>query len=483
MPDKYISKHAEHLRLIHFTLVTVTTGMFIVASVSPGGPVASAFRDLTQISGVVEELNLSDWFDDYVMERVNAADRVAPTESTLRVSFVGDEGPMGYEFDLYREPYFFLPPSESFTPASDVTAFQHDNIIEDEYGFNRMERVFFRLPDQTYGIELLIDFKRMWDLLHVTREVRVVTGTGPAVLLLHEAGESMFRVPRRGDEYLHEWLRMYQQDDLMNIQYTWLSTDGSDMEQWQPFARWLTLDPVLDQGVFILADWRKIEGLRPRPDEIEDFSFMRVIPYPCTADSERDVCVVALIPVRTDGVRIEGHERLMQLARRIDPDALWREASFAGSFPELDRVTTHIAGLPLSKLQDHLRQELQRTGERFGVFGLSVPSSAVSTWGPVLIAILQLYFMLHLRRFNQAASSQREVFSFPWLGLYDDRISHWVMLLSAVLLPAGAVLYLTAWAWPTTLQSILAAALAVLSVAIAALTIPVLTKLATLTVD
>lgn len=104
-------------------------------------------------------------------------------------------------------------------------------------------------------------------------------------------------------------------------------------------------------------------------------------------------------------------------------EIIGRDSSFATNFPELDQITRNIADFPVENLLKHLREEVQRAGDQFGAFGLSVPSSAIATWGPLLVVVVQFYFLFHLHRFRSIISSSVKVLTFPWFVLYPGAIT------------------------------------------------------------
>jgi hypothetical protein len=113
-----------------------------------------------------------------------------------------------------------------------------------------------------------------------------------------------------------------------------------------------------------------------------------------------------------------------------------RGAKFAQDFPDLRQVTMAYADLPLDKSADILEGERQRGGERVELVGLRLPSSALTTWGPLVILIVQIYLWLHLRalrpRVSRYAGPLRRI---AWIGLYKDKFSQLVSAIT-MLLPA-----------------------------------------------
>ena len=118
---------------------------------------------------------------------------------------------------------------------------------------------------------------------------------------------------------------------------------------------------------------------------------------------------------------------------------------FEGTFPELNEITKHYQKLELNDAYQILGAELQRTGERIEFLGLRFPESFISTWGAVILFIIQLYFWLHLRTFYEYLASSESSIDVAWIGIYSDPISRFISLLSVSLLPVVIVGYLVFW--------------------------------------
>ena len=73
---------------------------------------------------------------------------------------------------------------------------------------------------------------------------------------------------------------------------------------------------------------------------------------------------------------------------------------FEESFQGLNEITRHYQKLELNNANQVLKAELQRAGERIEFLGLKFPERVISTWGALIIVIIQLYFWLHLAFFG-----------------------------------------------------------------------------------
>ena len=119
---------------------------------------------------------------------------------------------------------------------------------------------------------------------------------------------------------------------------------------------------------------------------------------------------------------------------------------FEETFPELNELTQHYQKLGLNDAYQVLGAELQRTGERIEFLGLKFPERIISTWGAVILLIIQLYFWLHLRTFYETfyeylVSSETGI-DIAWIGIYPDLWSRFISLVTVSLLPVVVVGYL-----------------------------------------
>ncbi len=115
---------------------------------------------------------------------------------------------------------------------------------------------------------------------------------------------------------------------------------------------------------------------------------------------------------------------------------------FEEQFSELNEVTKYIQKLELSNVNQVLTAELQRSGERMELLGMKLPERILSTWGTVVIVIIQLYFWLHLRAFRSRWTPNDPGLNLAWVGLYTDFWARIVLFISLFVLPLGVTAYL-----------------------------------------
>jgi hypothetical protein len=117
---------------------------------------------------------------------------------------------------------------------------------------------------------------------------------------------------------------------------------------------------------------------------------------------------------------------------------------FEKTFRELYQITRPYQELSLDNAKPILEGELKRAGERVQFLGLTFPERLVSTWGIAIILIIQLYFWIHLRELRFRVVPDDPAVKEAWIGFYTGYIARLGSVLTASILPLGAVLYL-AW--------------------------------------
>lgn len=128
-------------------------------------------------------------------------------------------------------------------------------------------------------------------------------------------------------------------------------------------------------------------------------------------------------------VQIKSHSFLPEIVWGLDI----RSSDFDRAFPELAAVAKDLESLSLTQLEDYLDRLLSSDERYVEIFGAAIPLRGVSRWGIVLIMALQLYFLLHL----QHMPTMNE--GFPWVCVYDDRVSFVVALATSVALPVAVI--------------------------------------------
>jgi hypothetical protein len=111
---------------------------------------------------------------------------------------------------------------------------------------------------------------------------------------------------------------------------------------------------------------------------------------------------------------------------------------FDKDFAELNKVTSAYAELPLDKATTILDAEVQRSGERVQVIGLTLPLRTLSLTAAGIIVLVQLYMLLHLQQFPLLASVTERI---AWMPVYDNLWARLTTIMTGALLPVATCIY------------------------------------------
>lgn len=113
----------------------------------------------------------------------------------------------------------------------------------------------------------------------------------------------------------------------------------------------------------------------------------------------------------------------------------WKTGDFQFVFPALYALPDEYQRMSFAVLGDALRRETAAPTTAFELFGAKIPEQYLLAWGLPVIAVVQLYLLLHLRAALAAGVRAYGIGSFPWIALYDDLLSRTVTFSSLVILP------------------------------------------------
>ena len=122
--------------------------------------------------------------------------------------------------------------------------------------------------------------------------------------------------------------------------------------------------------------------------------------------------------------------------------ANWFPGVFNDTFTDLSVAVKNKESLTLRQLENQLQREASEEGQNIQLFGASIPLALLRIWGPILLIILQAYFLSHIRYFSDHILNYEEVLKTPWVCLYDDIGSKAIVFVSIAMLPflAGLVI-------------------------------------------
>lgn len=127
----------------------------------------------------------------------------------------------------------------------------------------------------------------------------------------------------------------------------------------------------------------------------------------------------------------------LQTTDRVD----WTETrgSRVVLFPQLQPFWEEVRTLTPSEAIRHLQARADAQRGSMEVLGVEIGTGLLAWGGPLVVLAIMLYLfaqLTHLRRIMTRA--QPVVRDYPWIGLFDDRLSVALVLISIVALPATA---------------------------------------------
>lgn len=160
----------------------------------------------------------------------------------------------------------------------------------------------------------------------------------------------------------------------------------------------------------------------------------------------------------------------------------WNTGPFQFVFPSLYNLPREYKTMDFGTLGNILSRESSAPDATFELFGTKVPERYLLAWGMPILALVQLYLLLHLRAAEGLGLFQMDVRALPWIALYHDGLSRFVTLASLGILPVSVAFLLlqrhvnsVGWGTPLGLASVACATIVAGLGAISARTIVILT--------
>ena len=441
MSTDQTEKTAEHLRMIHFTIVATSLGFLFTSMLNP---LAKARRALEDIETIV---SLTDSWDESFLERyidneLDINDDFQRMSPSLRNSFLIEINPepldaalslyLCYDIDAIPRTTDGFRNKGAPKTSSDWTFFGRNIIAGSEDSVSPGSKPIsdidaFGLWEGTYHLEYsadggkitdhsvtkpgsLANFQQLWDVLG---EMNVY-----AFYQIYDKAQD--RDESRHKEWItglsitpQEQARVCTAGDASIPSANILSVSG-------PFFR---LPPTAEES---LQGWPT--------------SAVHVLHASNSAGRHLDV------PVLSREFRVDLRRALSRQA-----GATWDSTEFSATFPELEAATKHLRTVDIRRLRRHLQSEADKSRPHFQVLGISIPSAEFSRWGALLLIATQIYFLLHLRNSKLLFTAGSSV---PWIGLYEDLWSKLALVGTITALPVAVCIRLSlpgtdsaSWIW------------------------------------
>ena len=410
--------YVEHLRAVHFALVTICV-VLILLSLSQGKNEVELARDQNrQIQDLLRDFSPA-WFKAQapvaVHDLQSREDRLSSLpfpKLTLRPETANA---IEIDYDLAARLLLLPPPDGQPTPGSSrkITiplVMDNDNWVLSTssssplQGEKYAEDPSIKLPQELSGIpHTLQAFHDLWDNLGDDKHLEVA-------------------VP---EELAEEgYLKMPNEALIVPMRVSFVHSDDSKGILMSP-RHWMK--PELDFG-------------RLKFDRQSDVVYAGEWYIPGGTELDRRLGFTIVLPVKTYArIPFDGQAALI---RHSANGWQWHRGPFKDAFQQLAKVVKDYEALPPQTINEILDSEMQRSGESFEAIGLKVPAEDVVRFGILLIIGVQLYLWVHLYEKATQWHEADEGLEVAWIGVYRSRYAKAMMFLTTCLLPAFASLSL-----------------------------------------
>lgn len=383
--EKHRVAFVEHLRAVHFTLVTTCFLLLLGAALSPSFELASAYREAQQI-----------------------ADRYCRFEALMAGIHVPALQGQIWDNVLSRAPVFVidsaafsLNPPEQPTIAGDTTGTfdlhaSTRRVSSRRHGITRVVTPDARdkgRPTRCDSNATLTDFATRWDELERYSALMQVYGwdsTGTQVVLTDTSSTLRDRVAPRSGGRAYPVTSRIESAAVVN-----------------------------DHGWTLLLTFA--DGSAAPPGESPRAPPLRAM----------------RIRLKVDAAGVD------RQAAFIDSlNVPWRTGSFAKTFPELFEYYEDIGSLSLKALNVHMQRLRMQERQSIILFGAAIPADSLRAWGMFVLVVIQLYLYVHLAQFKAHWKRFLDDDS-PWIGSDGSRVTRLVYEGSLTVLPFVTTLYLT----------------------------------------
>jgi hypothetical protein len=443
--------HAKHIRAISFAVVAACAALFVAVDIADVNRAQNASEYLLAIDGFREELakvgseGQTEWFEDSILNAFERSrDALLASMDTEWVSETNG-----------------ISDSEGNLLTLDVDV---EEVVDELFLYHYRQK---GIPQ--WNFESLGGFRDAWTYL-ITTTARIPVRQIP-IILRYEQSEPN-NVPSGRSRTINL--------DGASFEFAYAYSRSND-EAFGNDIDELDIGEILNSGTYFGHELRRV-----------DEQFREVSRSTLIADSNDsieqsdDLIFQVLLDVEFTPIEIGGIPTLHPDATRVlgayvlafesEPRPLpWAEhlASLApfqnvalrhGSFESVFRnlvlemsslsgITSldNLYSMPFSELSEIMvvrvadAQHEQTISDDVEVAGLQLPAENVLKYGIIIIAIVQLYLLIHLIQFNtkiRELKMDADVWGVPWMGLYHSYFARCATLLANVGLPVGTSIIL-----------------------------------------
>ncbi len=464
--DDATSKLAEHLRLVHFTLVVVAVTL-LIATIERG--VEGPQKDLDAIVNLVDAFRpesekargaASGILEKQVRELLFNKPPVQPSAGTLQITDKSRNLPIDINLS-FRAPIATVFHSESALRWSDLrgTGGAYSDIFPFEIprylpiapsipDVGKIKRQLKRnTVDATGPWEAfkslpptIGNFQEFWDACTKMRHAYILESVvEPRAFLITAIEEpGSFNIGRLNSPLRNAPKFNPKNRFLVPLSTKWAIVEGdaqrSPPDEVAAQPEFLTVNHTWGQVGYEEFRRRLLVILRPyKGVYLEIFEFKEMKPG--------DILVTAKANYKHTPLNLQDH--LLSLIQ----DEKRQRGLFERSFPGVQRFLTELRyGGPMDYelLNALFALERKRSGSPLEIAGLKIERNILRFWGVAVLLAVQIYFYLHLREFTTRSRAGDEGLRVAWIGLYPGLGSFFIFSTSIVALPT-AVSTLILW--------------------------------------
>jgi hypothetical protein len=426
------AKFVEHLRDVHFTII-VTSGVLLIAGFLPRPAMyEKARRQLASVDRMAQ-LSRNDggaffldnaaarYFADHPGAGLFANDRVV-----LRVRQKG-KAPTDYTF-IVEAP---LAEGERTTRMAEglwtpYTFDGPDNILGAQ---------FASVPTQ---LATLDSFMNLWDVCGKTQYMYVADADGLIGAYSVFSG-AMISEPVIRKTYSFDAIMMPGAESARSAESV---PDTESRPAPGPSSRRVNGPPQIGGAYMLRAcdlDDRRLLGNQLNCDHVLDISLYASDLAWAQVLFQLNVLTNAshvLIPVRSLRIPVDLRAQMIAADSGSVDTREWKAVSFEQLFPELASATRGLTSMTFEQLTSFIAHQADEARGTIDVFGAKIPYDALATWGSLILAVIIMYFVLHLR---YGLRAKIDFTAAPWIGGYGDAWSVVATVASLSVLPIATV--------------------------------------------
>ncbi|MEM8561509.1 MAG: hypothetical protein AAGF57_04705 [Pseudomonadota bacterium] len=396
--DDTLADHAKHLRAVHFAVVTLSLGLALASQLAVDTQLGLAMSQLNTIEKIRHRLSTDkevggvdeEWLISLALDR--SASRFADQE-------VGN-GPVVTINRSKDDDISYLLESKLYAPLF-LSGPEHPHL---------------RIMSGPYQ-ESIESFEDFWNRINGAITVAVFKSFSESVYTAYSRGPGSPEMTEFHETVLGEYSTELISDDSflpIDVHVRPIPDDSAD----DVAAIMNPLVMGMDATHYV---WRAMKA--------QDFG----------TDSNGDGVLVIVAPSTYYELKINPQSYL----RSRFSDLLYEAplGSFAQSFPQLAAYASNLKALNVDDLRTVLQNEIERSGDKVEVLGISFPPEAIRTWGILVLLASQMYLLMHLSEFRKRAATAH-LPQVAWIALYDGWGPKLSFILTAGILPVGAVMIL-----------------------------------------